>query len=563
MGVKPFAAGNTLESLRDSDFDSCSAYGEVIDNSLQANATQIKIHFEEKGRGQIGRVIFMDDGDGMDLETIQNCLRLGWSSRYNDRSGIGRFGVGMTLGAIHECRRIEVFSKTNSGKWLFTYLDLDEIEDADKQGNEWEIPEPSSGAPTDSLPPAYIPRDKGTIVVWSKYDRASDKVQKILKDFDVWLGRTYRYFIWGTAPSVSSQIQIELNGSEVRAIDPLYLKTECTRFPEDPVARQYDNIQIEWPINDPRIVRELGRDKAVITIKLSLLPDEFRSYQGAGLSKASKDRSIDLNEGFSFMRRGREVGYDWIPHFKFGSMDLDRFWGCEISFDPELDRSFTVKNIKRGAVPSVELKAAIADKIAPWIKHQRELISEHWRKKTPDPRPGEEPTGTHPLSEKIAISTQVPKGKADSGLDVTVEAPRVAEIYSDGVREEAAKLAARFQSQPYTIIERAWVGPTFIDIHFMGGSDALLYNTRHIFFDVFSTIKAELKDGVNLEYNSDRLVVLVDLLLVAYAKSEAMFSGTDRMDAADFAALLKNNWGQFLKMYIQTWRDEYDKDIQS
>jgi hypothetical protein len=29
MGMKTFAAGNTLESLRDSDFDSCSVYGEV------------------------------------------------------------------------------------------------------------------------------------------------------------------------------------------------------------------------------------------------------------------------------------------------------------------------------------------------------------------------------------------------------------------------------------------------------------------------------------------------------------------------------------------------------
>jgi len=46
MGVKPFAAGNTLESLRDSDFDSCSAYGEVVDNSIQAEAENIRIVFE-------------------------------------------------------------------------------------------------------------------------------------------------------------------------------------------------------------------------------------------------------------------------------------------------------------------------------------------------------------------------------------------------------------------------------------------------------------------------------------------------------------------------------------
>ncbi len=185
MGVKPFAAGNTLESLRDSDFDSCSAYGEVIDNSIQADAENIKIKFEPRARTHIARVIFTDDGRGMDRDVLQNCLRLGWSSRYNDRSGIGRFGVGMTLGAIHECRRIEVFSKPEGGEWHYTYLDLDEIEENDRKGEEWEIPTPIKRSPKDHVPDAYIPRTHGTIVIWSKYDRARDSLRKILDEFRV------------------------------------------------------------------------------------------------------------------------------------------------------------------------------------------------------------------------------------------------------------------------------------------------------------------------------------------------------------------------------------------
>ena len=117
MSVKPFSAGHTLESLRDSDFDSCSALGEVVDNSIQANAQSVRVHFSTLNKDQIRSVVFIDDGDGMSKEIIQNCLRLGWSSRYNDRSGIGRFGVGMTLGAIHECRRVEVYSKSKGSEW--------------------------------------------------------------------------------------------------------------------------------------------------------------------------------------------------------------------------------------------------------------------------------------------------------------------------------------------------------------------------------------------------------------------------------------------------------------
>ena len=55
----------------------------------------------------------------MDATVIASCLKLGWSSRFNDRSGIGRFGVGMVLGAIHECKRIEVYSKqAGTNEWL-------------------------------------------------------------------------------------------------------------------------------------------------------------------------------------------------------------------------------------------------------------------------------------------------------------------------------------------------------------------------------------------------------------------------------------------------------------
>ena len=46
MGVRFFEDGNALDSLRASDFDALSAYGEVIDNAIQAKATEINLKFE-------------------------------------------------------------------------------------------------------------------------------------------------------------------------------------------------------------------------------------------------------------------------------------------------------------------------------------------------------------------------------------------------------------------------------------------------------------------------------------------------------------------------------------
>ena len=105
-----------IDSLRKSDFDAVSAYCEVIDNSIQADSKNINVMFVTQpvssGYYKINNVIFGDDGIGMDFDTLYRCLKLGWSSRFNSQKGIGRFGVGMTLAAIHECKRVEVYSKT-------------------------------------------------------------------------------------------------------------------------------------------------------------------------------------------------------------------------------------------------------------------------------------------------------------------------------------------------------------------------------------------------------------------------------------------------------------------
>lgn len=565
MGVKPFAAGNTLESLRDSDFDSCSAYGEVVDNSIQADAENIRILFEPKGKDHISRVIFMDDGKGMPPEILQNCLRLGWSSRYNDRAGIGRFGVGMTLGAIHECRRVEVYSKSEGGEWHYTYLDLDEIENTDTTGQEWEIPSPIKKSPAEIVPAAYVPGVKGTIVLWSKYDRAQDKYKKIIDEFRVWVGRTFRYYMWNEAVDRKFPVTIYLNGTQVPAIDPLYVRPEKTAFPDDPPAKEFEPIEFDWPINDPKVVEQIGKDSAKIKIRLSLLPEKLREYQGVGGAEETAKRHIDMNEGFSFLRKGREVGYDWIPRFAFAVDAKDRWWGCEIHFDPVLDRAFTVKNIKRGAVPSVELKKAINDKIGPWIKSQRDTVSLYWKQNNSKQEKNEidlpKGASSHLQSEKIAGKAQVPASKLGLGKDLNVETKKLAELVSDGNTEEAARWEARFKSQPFTVAEKGWLGSTFVDIHYMGGKDALFYNNRHKFFEVLSLIKAEIKDGINVEYNATRLEILIDVLLIAYAKAEASLNPNDEIKAVDFIGILKDNWGQYLKTYITTWQSEYDETI--
>jgi hypothetical protein len=78
-------------------------------------------------------------GIGMSSEILHRALVLGYSTRYDSRKGMGRFGVGATLAGISQAKRLEIYSRSaGSPSYLYSYLDLEEIE----KGQQTYMPEP-------------------------------------------------------------------------------------------------------------------------------------------------------------------------------------------------------------------------------------------------------------------------------------------------------------------------------------------------------------------------------------------------------------------------------------
>ncbi len=565
---------NAIESLRSSDFDANSAYGEVIDNSIQAEAKNIKIKFTTKratGKGNRGyehieTLAFGDDGIGMNVYTLQHCAQIGWSSRYNQRDGIGRFGVGMTLAAIHECKRVEIYSKQKDENWQWTYYDLDEI----KNGALEFIPEPVEKRIPDELKD-LVGEESGTLVIWKKYDRQTTGAAKIISDFKVWLGRTFRYFIW-------DGVHIGVNGEEVKAIDPLYVKTEKSKFPDDPKAELYPEIKFDWTV-DTFDRPEGAPDTSPIIMHFSLLPEEWRNKAGDGGSTTSKERYIPDNEGISILRNRREVYYGPIPYWSHAGEstgwssfeNIDRWWGCEIHFDAVLDRAFTVKNIKRGADPSKELKSVIKDKILPSRQTALKMIRDHWNavKRTEAERENEELHGDvlgrsidHNKAEKIAKNTPTDKSIIDENINFEDESDVfIKEKYKNYDDIQKNSLKQLFSSQPFTIMDESWRGPYFMDSKFLGGKTVIEYNRDHEFFQAIYEILDNLKnDGIDKEQAVLDLKALLDVLLISFVKSESRFSLEDSFTAEDFFDQMKSNWGQYLNNYVRTWKKENNNE---
>lgn len=563
--VRFFQDSNALDSLRNSDFDTVSAYGEVVDNSIEARAKNIQIRFfttaADYGYQHIQRVAFADDGDGMNAETLHRCLQVGWSSRFNKRDGIGRFGVGMTLAAIHECQRVEIYSKMSSNDWLWTYIDLDE----NKKGKQESIPEPVSA----KIPKEYkelLSDNSGTLVIWSKYDRQSANATKLIEDAIVWMGRTYRYFIW------DDDVAITVDGEPVTAIDPLYARTEKTRFPNDPPAKVFDDIVFNWKV-DEFDAPENAPDESPVRIKMSLLPASVRPTQGSGLAAEATKRFIQMNEGISILRNRREVFYGHIPYWSYVLRgkgwprfeEKDRWWGCEVHFDAVLDRAFTVKNIKRGADPSSHLKKAIKTQILPTRQYCLEQVDELWAENKQNKRDKEstpeDPLGRpddHEEAEKTAKHTPTDKNALDSEKDFDKETDDFmsakAKNYND---EQKAALKVLFASQPFTIMEDTWQGSQFVETNFLGGKAVLRYNMSHIFFEeVYEIIESLEDDECDAHQAAKNLKVLLDLLIIAHSKGEARFPKDVDLLAEDFVENLNANWGQYLQSYVRTWKKE-------
>lgn len=557
-----------IASLRESDFDTSSAVGEVIDNSIQASATEIHIKTREEelpargrrkaGTTQIVEFAFGDDGNGMDEETLHHCMQLGYSTRYNDRGGIGRFGVGMTLAAINQCKRIEVYSRTKQSKtWLHTYVDLDEQTPY--------IPPPVSEEP----PKEYrhlVGKKHGTLVIWRKCDRLLGQSDEIKH----WIGRTYRKFIGKLQVDNNSVVKhlapvtITYNNVKIEAFDPLYVIPNKD-FPKGQASELIEEISIDMPVPDDALV---PFKTSKIFIRMSLTPKEWRLEGGgvSGRSQLAQNLRMDDNWGLSVLRANREVFYDIMPHFDPPPHPdgIDRWWSAEIAFDPALDRYFSVRNIKRGARFRKELREEIEKRMKPSIYEFRKAIQTVFKEsRISDIHKDKDVSTEHTEAEKTVKAAAPTPGKA--GRDKTPEekAREIREIIEPLVRneDELAAWVAKIEAQPCTIVDKegaTWKGDTFLDIHPQGGRTIIEYNMMHDFFMfVYGAIKDltathERGDAAALVTNAKKLKVAIDLLFMAYAQAQSQFDPEHEQRVGDTLQFLENNWGIFLRQYVRT-----------
>lgn len=355
-----------VRGMRDIGYKSTSyALAELLDNSMQASATQIDVVFGFNGGNKPTSIAVIDNGHGMDPKMGRASLVWGAGTRAKDRSGFGKYGYGLPSASVSQCRRVTVYSKPADGEWFASYLDIDEISEGKwSHGNRIEMP-----APKRVDPPAFVINHlksakrwdtftNGTVVVWEGLDRIDRKQREGLRaELVTDLGILYRGFL--------VECPLTVDGVLVEPCDPLFL-TEGFRYYDLDEDRAFELPPALVEVTDKDTKQVIGS----MRVRFSRLPATFfRKPEAKHTNKPGRGQNnerleiADANNGIIFCRNGRQIDVLRPPR-SLGSINAttDRFWAVEVDFDATLDELFSITTAKQQVRPDDRVWDMLKDK---------------------------------------------------------------------------------------------------------------------------------------------------------------------------------------------------------
>ena len=319
--------GNFVRAVRESGYVSLStALAELVDNSLQAGATDVAIRIDRRSPGTTPCIEIEDNGEGMGAAELAACLRFGGSSRFDERTSFGRFGMGLPAASLSQSRRVEVTAWKRGGTARSVTLDVDAIAAHKSAGSALTAGTPGASA-------------SGCRVVWQDCDRIEyRRLAWLERALHRELGRMYRRFL-------VDGLTLTINGVAVAEVDPMLLTT----------AVEGHSAQLAFEPRRYEIATPTG-GTAFVTVRFSMLPvDHWHS-----LDNVTKRRvGIVGHGGVSVLRAGREIASGWHLMGSKRKENYDDWWRCEIEFEPVLDEVFGITVNKQGIRPTRVLREAL------------------------------------------------------------------------------------------------------------------------------------------------------------------------------------------------------------
>lgn len=585
-----FNSKTALESQRRNGYrNSASAAREIVDNAIEAGATQVHVVFE-RATGQrrahqradsVSAVAFIDDGSGMLPDMARYALSWGGGTHFEDSDFIGKFGFGLPNASINQTRRVAVYTKVKGAKKVTkAWLDANEIPDHGMQT----IPEPIEVA---ELPP-FVERymkdnglkfEHGTVVVWEQPDRLSYRVaaslrEHLIDDFGV----VYRYLL--------EKVKLVVEPTEVLSVDPLFLDPRGRYHVPEAEGGAIVQLDRTIPVKYFRDPDTGGVHLAKVEDAAELDPkDEMLVAVGSirirlarfpkGLAVHAKKVETDANRrfeirksrrGISFVRAGREIEtVDAFPRSLrdkasgLGDWPLLQgyayHFGCEVSFEPALDEVFGITNDKQTVRPIEDFWRLLAVEEIDRLLH----AEIRWQATNREKKPTAAPSPTPTPAEVAAATADSVVGRKPVVPDH--EKPRVREnlekaaqakvgVTAKSIDEARAALEAEAKRRPYKLdyFEDA-SAPFYEPVWGAANQIVIRVNRAHPFYQTLYGELLNLVGGVMAKE-------AVDVLLIALGKAE--LTTDDETTKLWYENQRKAVWSPFLanalKILAQTVR---------
>ena len=333
--ILPPNPARLIEGLRDTGYEFNTALADIVDNSIDAGATEIDIRINMDPDGEI-IVTVGDNGCGMDEHTLLNGMTYG-AEGHTDPKRLGKFGLGLKTASTAFCRRLSVITRDSSDSKLIKAIwDLDHVVNE----SAWELFLDDPTNEEKDLLSEVAFESSGTLVVWDKVDRmlknysdpggkpARKALEKVVASFRDHASMVYQRFI-NKEDSRARHIKIILNGHTIQPWDPF-----CESEKETELVAEKD-LEVVLP----------GESPTVINIRAFVLPrrQDFSTVEARKLARVT-----NTNQGIYIYRENRLIHpADWLgmfskePHFSLLRV--------EFSFGHETDEAFQV-DIKKSRI---------------------------------------------------------------------------------------------------------------------------------------------------------------------------------------------------------------------
>lgn len=269
-----------MGSMRSMGYSFEAAIADIIDNSISAKATSIRLLFPSTPLDKLA-VAIIDDGIGMSKDTLIEAMRYGStaSEDIRDENDLGRFGLGLKSASLSQCKLLTVVSFFNGQisalSWNYDYI---------LEKKKWIAQELSQSEIAD-LPyyQEFANQREGTLVLWQNFDMLHksneglvfNALHDLKNKLDDYLGLIFHRYL-----SYPKKIKISINNHQIKPQDPFLESNPKTTTKKERTIAIRDSFGIERLIAIKPFILPYASDLSESDKKLIGGLENLRSRQG-------------------------------------------------------------------------------------------------------------------------------------------------------------------------------------------------------------------------------------------------------------------------------------------